>query len=155
MNHIIYQAYNSIDNLNECLYSLYSLYEFDNNYKVTIYTDNDNYLKGKTPPLDIKYRIITQKEIKNWRGKYNFVHRLKIMIIIDLLDNLSKNDNVLYVDTDTMFINNLDDIFKEIDNNNLFMHINEGRISDKTNIIFNPTCKFRSNFNKIRDFPDL
>lgn len=151
MNYLVYQAYNNRDFLNECLYSLYTLIRYTDNFQVIIYTDNKEYIKRFSPSgLHIKYRELNRKEITEWRGENGFVHRFKIMILKDLMENIEGENNILYIDTDTTFNEPLMKIYDQIEKGKLFMHEDEGSIRGqiKENIIFAKTMKYRNSKNR-------
>lgn len=153
MNYIVYQAYNSIDNLNECLYSIYSVEKFSENIKIVIYTDQESYFKDRVPSkMNIDYRHVSQEEITKWRGINNFVHRFKIEVLLDLIRHLKEDANILYIDTDTTIKKSLDPVFKEIEGSRLFMHVNEGEIGDtKNNLIFKKVTNYAKSNQKYSD----
>ena len=104
MHYLVYQAYRNIDNLHECLYSLYSFAAYPGTANVVIYTDREDYLRPLAPPnLQITYRNLSEKEIDSWQGPAKFVHRFKICMLLDLVEQLNPEDQVLYVDTDVVF----------------------------------------------------
>lgn len=152
MNYIIYQAYGMSDIINECLYSLYTLSKFQDEFEVFIYTDKVEYFEKFTPKsLEIHYRKLEQSEIKKWRGKYNFVHRLKIMVLLDFLKkHVQNSDNILYVDSDVTFKKPVADLFDLIQSDNLLMHIKEGNIlNPKKNKIFKQIHHYMKSKSKI------
>ena len=134
MDYIVYQAYGNIDNLNECLYSLFTLKKHADKNQIIVYTDQGDYLKKHAPvSLNVHYRTIGAREISEWRGPFNFVHRFKIVLLLDLVSSIPGKHNILYVDTDTTFRSATDVLFNQIETGNLFMHQDEGKIRDKRN----------------------
>ncbi|MBD0403457.1 hypothetical protein [Flammeovirga sp. EKP202] len=148
-NILIYQAYGIEDILNECIYSISTLTKFDVEIEcIVIYTDNVSYLKEKLPPqFQYQFKELNDSLIKEWKGKHSFVHRVKIKLlqdyIINGLSNESSTVNLLYLDTDTTFIQSPNTLFQKIENNILLMHDNEGVIDKvKGNLIFKRLAKF-------------
>ncbi len=58
------------------------------------------------------------------------------------------NANLLYTDTDIVFLSSIDLIFEQIENNNFIFHCLEGKISDKSNLTFKRLDKFLNNLPK-------
>jgi predicted glutamine amidotransferase len=102
MNYIIYQVHGNIDFYNEALFSILSYYKHNKESKnrIVIYTENEQFFKNILPS-EVVYINITPEKIKEWRGKINFVHLVKIKIIQDIASRY--NGNFLYLDTDTFF----------------------------------------------------
>ena len=145
MNTIVYQAYGNLDILNECLFSLYSLASVKTDCQIVIYTDNPAYFETRAPEeLTIHFEIVDEKTIMDWRGEFNFVHRFKVKMLQHLLNSKLETSNILYVDTDTKFRLNLENVFGKIESGVLFMHLDEGNMSSlsKTNPIFRKTLKY-------------
>ena len=82
-------------------------------------------------PFFHKLELISLKKekVQEWRGGQNFVHRLKIQMMIDFLHRF--DGNLLYCDTDTYITEPLEDLFDDIEAGNFYMHEYEGVI-DKT-----------------------
>jgi len=134
MNYVVYQAYGKKEILNECIYSLYSLDRFTGDFEIVIYTDSHDYISRLAPSrLKISYRTLSSELISEWQGELKFVHRLKIKMLMAFLDELVDADaNVLYLDTDTKFEKRIDSIFTRISQGEVFMHLKEGNILEKT-----------------------
>ena len=135
MNYIVYQAYGSIDILNEVIYSIASVFKQSESisFQIIIYTDNKEYLTTYLPS-NIVFECITTQTISSWRGNIDFVHRVKIMMLKDICKKYK--GNILYLDTDTIFISPPDPVFQAIDKGQLVMHLNEGLISNTKNPLF-------------------
>jgi hypothetical protein len=143
-NYIVYQAYGSIDILNELIYSIASFYNQSNNLPVNIvvYTDNVKYL-SKYLPSSIIYEELSTSKIKEWRGEIDFVHRVKVEMLLDFCRKYS--GNVLYLDTDTIFTKSPDNLFRAISNDILVMHTSEGKMSITKNRLFEKITDFLKN----------
>lgn len=143
-NYVVYQAYGSLDNLNEVIYSIASLYHQINErpVSVVIYTDNMEYLQ-KYLPSSVIYQELTSSQLTKWRGEINFVHRVKVEILINFCSLYS--GNVLYLDTDTIFTQSTDNVFAAVNNDILVMHTNEGRMCYTRNRVFDKIVRFINN----------
>lgn len=139
---IVYQSYGSDIIYKQTLFSNFTLKyyltetEIDFPYRIIVYTDK--------PELFSKYNIetslISQDLIQEWKGKYNFLHRVKIKIIEDVVRKY--NDTIIYIDSDTYFINSPITLFKSISSKISLMLNNEGQISKNNQKLF---FKFLSN----------
>ncbi|HTB52804.1 MAG TPA: hypothetical protein VK718_08510 [Ferruginibacter sp.] len=147
-NYILYVAYGSINNINECRYALLKyldthLSDTASTTCIVIYTDQPQFFE----PYTSLYKYITIKEvtlaqIKEWRGSNDFVFRTKIKIIQDFF--CSQTGNLLYCDTDTFITQSLQPIFAQIENGQFYMHQYEGIVGDPSNAYFKKWDKFLS-----------
>ena len=106
-NFIVFQCYGNKGIFQECAYALLSLSRSNTskdlaNTEVWIYTDDPAWFSAfKDCPLPLLYRKIDEATIKRWKGKIDFVHRVKIELLKDFVKG--KQGNILYTDTDTDF----------------------------------------------------
>lgn len=139
MNYIVFLCYGYERVFHECAYALLSLSRLYassalRNTEIWIYTDNADWFRSfKDCPLPLNYREVDSATIKQWRGQIDFVHRVKIEVLKDMAQN--KQGNILYADTDVVFTRGIDKVFADIADGKLYMHIREGRVSDKGNPI--------------------
>lgn len=126
-NTLIYQAYGSKGILQEAVLSVYSLLRQQEPLpRIVIYTDQADYLR-RLLPAEIEYRTLTEEKLQRWRGHFNFVHRVKVCLLLDACQHYK--GNVLYLDTDTLIEQPLTQLFKKIADGKLLMHTHEGQIS--------------------------
>ena len=139
-NYLVFQCYGHEGIFHECAYALLSLsllYKggtLPSNLQVWIYTDKPEWfdlLMGI--PLPLHCRPVDSATIKQWRGKIDFVHRMKIEVLKDFTHD--RHGNILYVDTDVVFTRPIDDMLRNIAGGKLYMHVMEGIVSDKANPI--------------------
>ena len=134
-NYLIYQAYGKKDIYHECIYSIYTLKTQSSlPLNICIYTDDATYLQLFFPvDWQIQFIPVTENQIQIWRGEHGFVHRFKIMMLLDFLTHrLPPGDHaVLYADTDTTFLSSVSILFDKIEAGQLLMHKNEGNIYKK------------------------
>lgn len=142
-NLILYQAHGHPDFLHEAIYSVLSLYNSEKNaaslFQVLIYTDNPAYLQLFLPP-EVQYRVITSQEVNEWKGNPPFIHRVKIKMIQEAIQQFE--GNILYLDTDTVFRKSPSGLFEKISHGKLLMHENEGALSQKSNPLFVKLSRF-------------
>ncbi|HMG83986.1 MAG TPA: hypothetical protein VK559_13180 [Ferruginibacter sp.] len=146
-NYILYVAYGSINNINECKYSLLKYidkYAAElSNTSIIIYTDQpdlfDLFISFSS---NITIKEVSLAQIKEWRGENDFVFRTKIKIIQDFFS--THTGNLLYCDTDTYALTSLQPIFSSIAQGNFYMHLYEGILGDQSNAYFKKWDKFLS-----------
>jgi hypothetical protein len=139
-NYIVFQCYGNEGVFYECAYALLSLSQqysgevSPEHLQIWIYTDNKDWfsiLSGINLPLN--FRTIDNIILQQWRGKIDFVHRVKIEVLRDFTKD--RNGNVLYVDTDVAFTQKVDSMFGGIGEGKLYMHVMEGIVSERGNPI--------------------
>lgn len=148
--HILYQSYGSADLLNECKFALLRLSRVlgANTPPIIIYTDQPDEFIRFSDILPITTRKIDAKQISDWKGRHQFVHRVKIEVIRDCLQ--SRPGKLLYMDSDTCVTGPLTPVFNSIDKFNVLFHENEGKIADGRNLHFRKWKKFLDN-NSVRE----
>lgn len=139
MNYIVLQCYGDEGIFYECAYALLSLSRHYGcgspaNTQVWIYTDNPSWFSQfRNPGLDLHFCTINETHIKRWRGSIDFVHRVKIEVLKDLTRDVV--GNVLYVDTDVVFMKPIDEMMQAIGEGKLYMHVMEAVVSSRSNPI--------------------
>lgn len=153
-NYIILQCYGYEAVFLECAYVLMSLSrlykpEELTNTEIWIYTDKPEWFsRFYDCPLPLHFRKMDAAQIKQWRGEIDFVHRIKIELLLDFTE--TRTGNILYADTDMVFLQKLDNIWNGLALGELYMHMQEGRISDKGNPLFRKLDTFLRSSNAIR-----
>lgn len=158
-NYIVFQCYGQEGVFLECGHALLSLaLQYDNevpaDLQVWIYTDNPGWFKildGINLPLN--YRMVDKPTIQQWYGSINFVHRMKIELLKDFAG--AREGNVLYCDTDVVFLRKPDEMFRAIGEGKKYMHVMEGKVSEKINPILAKLDKYlrRSVSMRVNDKP--
>ena len=98
------------------------------NTEIWIYTDNADWFRSfKDCPLPLHFREVNHALIQQWRGKIDFVHRVKIEVLKDMVS--SHEGNILYADTDVVFTHRIDNMLQGIADGKLYMHVMEGIVS--------------------------
>ncbi|HTM66154.1 MAG TPA: hypothetical protein VL093_07540 [Flavipsychrobacter sp.] len=144
-SHIVLQAYGNKDILHECAFALLSLCRHQSREELAalhigIYTDQPEYFEALRHGLNIQYKTIGAALLKQWRGTINFVHRVKIEILRDYVKEYQ--GQILYLDTDIVFAENINGIFQSIVDGKLYMHIMEGFVHDSDNAILQKLSRF-------------
>lgn len=147
MNYLVYLVYGGEDYNNEALYSLLSYYNFhtvDEN-QVVLYTDDAAFFKQHLP-TGVIYRELDKQTIAEWKGEFNYVHRVKVKALQDIAVNYS--GNILSVDTDTYFKGNVASLFEEITKGHIVFDKCEGRLIDNPGGIARKTRAFLKKENR-------
>jgi hypothetical protein len=138
-SYIVFLCYGNDGILQECAYSLLSLSRLYSPaelaaMEIWIYTDKPQFFQSfKNCPLPLHYRQLDNEIIKQWRGNINFAHRVKIEALRELTKG--KEGNILYVDSDSVFLSRIDKVLERIQAGELYMHVMEGIVSDCSNPI--------------------
>ncbi|WP_151087513.1 HAD family hydrolase [Hymenobacter baengnokdamensis] len=126
---IIYLAYGSEELQAEALYSILSYYKVAQQpAQLLIYTDSPasfNQVFGDH--AGIIYPNVTPAEWQSWRGSSNKVYLLKAGV----LSHAGRHypGNLLFVDTDTIWLADPAPLFTHIENGQCIMHVSEGRLA--------------------------
>ena len=128
-NYLIYQAYGSLAILDEALFSILSYLRQPAAATVLVYTDNAAYFQAVLGEASaVEYVPIEPEQWQAWRGDIAFVHRVKIEVLRHAAAHYP--GQLLYVDTDTVFLQSPTAIFAALAQGERFMHLAEGRLSD-------------------------
>ncbi|HVK96732.1 MAG TPA: hypothetical protein VM368_02890 [Flavisolibacter sp.] len=137
---ILYQAYGSIDIVNECRYSILKLLQFYNlippkETGICIYTDHPSQFdEFQSFFHSVEIRELSPATIQEWKGAINFKHRVKVEMLIDYFKNYQ--GKVIYFDTDTFIQSPVESLFQHIENGKFLMHEYEGTMSSNTSAYF-------------------
>ena len=127
----VYQAYGKVEILQQTLFSVVSLLSFLRQHGdcgIVIYTDQKQYFVDVLGDLDlISYEPLTAEKIAVWKGQIQFVHRLKIEMLLDVAQK--RDGRFIYLDGDTYFLSDPRNLFDQISNGQTLMHLPEGQIS--------------------------
>lgn len=149
-NYIVYQAYGQECIRQECMFSILSLCSLKvaDKYQIVVYTDKpeDFALLKPINGLHLSFEILKPEQIQEWRGEIDFVHRVKICLLLDVCDKYK--GNILYLDTDTYFTEDPQPLFEHIASGTYVMHLPEGRIDSGQNLVFKKLYRFlrKNNF---------
>ena len=152
-NYLIYLCYTNDDFLSEVLFSLLSFYKHNqnSNIQVVIYTDNITFFK-KMLPNTICYNEINESKIEFWKGSIKFNHRTKIKVLQDA--SAKYKGNLMYVDSDTFFKKNCDELFQKIENNEILFDNYEGKLNETKGGIAKKLRSFLNNQNSFSTVSD-
>lgn len=134
MNYFVIQCYGKERILREAKYCVLSLLKFIKDkpgYKIVLYTDNAPFFE------DIKEYVVFEpllpKTVQEWKGPQNFVHRVKIMMLLDFAAKYE--GKFIYLDSDTWFKQSPEKLFDLIDSQNALLHLPEAQLKSNANPI--------------------
>ena len=128
-DYLIYQAYGSPAILDECLFSILSYLRQPTAATILVYTDNAAYLQAILGDLrEVVYVPIEPEQWQAWRGEIDFVHRVKVEVLRHAAAHYA--GQLLYVDTDTVFLKSPEALFAALAQGERVMHLAEGRLGD-------------------------
>jgi hypothetical protein len=145
-NYLVYIAYGNDDFRNEALCSILSyllVRQPDEETVVLIYTDNSIYfrqLAGATAP--IIYEEVESAQWQQWRGAIDFVHRIKVEVLLHAVGKYG--GNILFLDSDTFFLQSPIPIFTALAVGQRFMHAYESTLSNSSGLhrtLYNILCQ--------------
>ncbi|MFQ3575846.1 MAG: hypothetical protein SNJ77_05360 [Cytophagales bacterium] len=140
---LLFQSYGSDVIAKELVYCLNSFWQHHRSadYKILIYTDNTTFFNQHLLDDSIAFRLVSDDEIKEWRGPKDFIHRVKVKVILDAFEKFNP-EKLVYLDTDTFFESSIEKEISRIDHKNTIMHTNEGFLNRPINPIFKKISKF-------------
>jgi len=124
---LVYQAYGKPEIIRQSLFSILSFLRWDLGEKILVYTDQSQQLTQFFQEISqVEIVSITPEQIKTWRGKIDFVHRVKIEVLLDAVKR--QKDSILYLDGDTIFIKDPKALFSQTNPGQSIMHLMESRL---------------------------
>ncbi len=145
-NSLVFLCYGAEPVFHECTMALLTLTQQEHwknipGFCICIYTDKPEWFSRFADcPLPLTFRQIDADTIGRWRGAIDFTHRVKIEALLDY--TASHPGNVLYSDTDVVFRAAPDNIFSQIQNGNLYMHVMEGQVAAQGNPVLTKLNKY-------------
>jgi hypothetical protein len=141
---LVYQGYGRDYIIRQTLFSVTSLLSHlnsDSPLKIVVYTDKPDIFAaywGQHPKIQL--RPIEAIEIQKWRGAIDFVHRVKLEILLDAEKKF--NGNLFYVDSDTYFLADPTVYFSKVNDQTSIMHIAESVLSEAHDPLTKKILKF-------------
>ena len=115
--------------------------------KTILFTDNPDYFRSYLKGMEIRYILLTPEKIKAMRGKINFLHRMKIVIIEEAF-SMTK-EKLLYVDSDCYFMSSPAVLMEQISPNVSGMHVREYPFKNLKDMALPAGETFRAFYNLI------
>lgn len=144
---LVYQAYGRQDVLEQTQFSVVSLLSVLQNsspLRIWIYTDNpqlfENFFAEPIRQDRVRVVSIPAQQFKEWRGKIDFVHRVKVEVLIHAARQFQ--GTILYVDGDTYFREDPTSLFMSVDDSTSLMHVSEAQLNLGRDPLTKKICKF-------------
>ena len=117
MNYIVYLAHGSQAVLDQVVFSILSylhvLDEFPRDTRILVYCDRPELFSKLLSDLSfLKCEKLESDQIRSYRGTADFVHRVKIKVLQEVLRTHS--GNMIFVDADTAFLRSPAPLFEYI-----------------------------------------
>ena len=122
---LVIQSFGKEIEYRRAIFAIWSYWVYCPKGKVLLFTDAPAFFKTFFSNQPIEYISLTPQKIEEMRGKIDFLHRMKIALI-DEAFRLT-NSNLLYIDSDTFFINDPTSLFNQVSEKKSLMHLNEYR----------------------------
>jgi len=134
VSYIVMQCHGDKSIFSECMFALMTLSKWTppshwNNKEIWIYSDDPEWFASFDCPLPLHFRKIDSDIVKKWKGDIDFIHRVKIEVLLDFTAN--RTGNILYFDTDILFLQAIEPVWAGIGNGDLYMCVMEGKLMDE------------------------
>ena len=124
MRHLVYLSHSSTDIHLETIYSIYSYWNANPaDVNIILYTDNQRFFEPYLNPLIVSYEVIDEKMLATYKGPQDFIHRVKICILLDALEKYK--GSFFFFDSDTYFTRSIESDFAKVEEGVLYMHMYE------------------------------
>jgi len=125
MNYILYCAFGDQRYINEAIYSILSLFDTLKNCKsninIVVFSDNTNSFKSVfSENHNVVFEYIPDTLLKEWLNGTGYMPRLKIKALQHFFNKYK--DHVIFIDTDTLILDNIDFLFQKINEKQIIMH---------------------------------
>ena len=124
---ILYLAYGKKNIFNQVLFSIltfhYHTKDENKNLKIVVYTDKPEFFSDYTAAFNLQIEILTPQIIEQFKGRNNFIHRVKVCVIMDCIKKFETN--VFYLDSDTFFKKSPLALISQIDSATSIMNSND------------------------------
>lgn len=130
---LVLQSYGSETEYKRAVFAIWSFFVYyrgpRDSANVLVFTDNVDYFQSMLGKFPVRYIPLTTEKIKTMRGKIDFVHRVKIAVIEEAFQIVGA-ENLLYVDSDTFFINDPVPFYSKLSESLSMMHAFEYRLRE-------------------------
>jgi hypothetical protein len=124
----VLQAYGRTDVLQGAYFNIltfvYHISQRREQFHVVVYTDQPAFYSRLQ---FVECVFMSPEQIREWRGKDDFVHRLKINVLLNAAERFGTS--LLYCDSDTYFLNDPSVLLSRISEDASLMHLCEGALS--------------------------
>lgn len=138
---LVYQAYGREDIIRQSLFSILTFLRWNLPHKVLVYTDQEAQVRDFFQGFSqVQVVALSADQIKKWRGAIDFVHRVKIEVLLDAVER--SKDSILYMDGDTVFLKNPETMIGLVGPGQQVMHVMESRLDQARDPLTKKMAKF-------------
>ncbi|KIO78767.1 hypothetical protein TH53_01345 [Pedobacter lusitanus] len=126
---LVFLSYGAESELRRAIFCILSFYAWSDtqdieNSRIVIYTDHPEFFQIYLKETNIEYVLMTPALMEEMLGGTGFNHRRKIACI-DLTLKKYPEDDLLFIDSDTFFINDSAKLLNGLARDHAFMHMRE------------------------------
>ena len=133
--HLIYSSFGKNEFYRQTILSVFSLFnklkEDGSKVKIHLFTDNIDYFKTWFDTFPISYTFLSKEKLVDYMEDIKFIHLLKINIIKNVVAKFS--GKIMYIDSDTFFLQNPITIFEKIDHQHSILEHDEYAFTELEN----------------------
>lgn len=125
---LVFQSFGVEYEYRRLIFSIWSFFSHCKNlelFEILVFTDNPDFLRPFLQSLPVRYRYLTHIDLKQMRGEIDFVHRIKIEIIKESIEQQKASSKIIYIDSDTFLTGDLTRYLSKISKKTSFMHLKE------------------------------
>lgn len=111
----------------------YFAYSKRSDTQVLLFTDQPDWFRPYFEGLQVAYSPLYPAKIEAMRGEIDFLHRMKIALIEEAFITYP-GENLFYIDSDTFFIADPDDLDAQVSPQKSFMHLWEYQFESLRNL---------------------
>ena len=138
---LVYQAYGREDIIRQSLFSILTFLRWGSKEKILVYTDKANLVRTFFQAFSsVEVVEVAQEDLKKWRGQIDFVHRVKIEILLEA--SRRTKSSLLYLDGDTVFLKNPQDMISLVGPGQHLMHVMESKLNQAKDPLTKKMAKF-------------
>jgi hypothetical protein len=149
---LVMQSYGAMNEYRRAIFSIWSFYLWTKAsadvVPCLIFTDNPDVFEKYCGGLPLKYVLLTAERIGEMRGDIDFVHRVKVEVIKEAF--ALTEGNILYVDSDTFFIDSPANYINRLSDTQSFMHKYEYKFGEMKNFNSPGLLSFRQLYDFIK-----
>lgn len=149
MVNFIYLAHSQERFLRQTVFSILSYQRFllnsDLPHRIVVFTDEPTFFE----PLGVSTQLITEKQKTDWRGSIDFVHRMKIMVMIEAAEKFE--GRLFFLDSDNYALQDPTKFLKTWEDDTVIMEKME-YVLDKPGDLVGK--KYKRFFKKTSNFAD-
>lgn len=123
---LVLQSFGRENEYKRVVFTVLSFFVFNEraHTKVVLFTDRPERFKQVFSGLDVHYVLLTPEKIRKMRGQIDFLHRMKIALI-DEAFSLIGDRYLLYADSDSFFLQNIQPLLSQLNSGTVSMHVDE------------------------------